>query len=267
MKKTWIVKLALAAALFIPGYAQAIPIQINSITTQLNGQNIAGLNGPTQWNLPQLLLEGQSLQVGQIGPGFNFDTSDFLAAGCGTNPPACLATITVGTSAGNFVFTETFAALAGRQNGIDTVPNTDAFNEAAQYRLASLTSGTAGQLLAWTGYFDNSHTDVCTDLAVTTSGSTETAGNCRPDFNATFNRFTGATLTDGDGGLNFVTANPNHCFTGATQNSTQTNCFDNGMILIRNNTVTTTTPEPMSLMLLGSGLLGLVAFQRSRRRK
>ena len=264
MKKTWIVRLALAAALFIPSYAQAINITINSIVASINGVNSVSLAG---WTLPITLAQGQTLQVGQIGPGFNFDLSE-ITPSCGTNPPACLATITVATSVGNFTFLETFAALAGRQNGVDPVPSNDTFNEAAQYRLVPINTGTPNTLLAWDGYFDNSHTDVCTDTAVTTAGSAETAGNCRPDFNATFNRFTGATLTDGDGGLNFVTANPNHCFTGATQNSTQTNCFDGGMILLQNiTTTTTTTPEPMSLMLLGSGFLGLAAWQRRRRRK
>jgi hypothetical protein len=259
---TWTMRLALIAALLMPSYAHAINITINSIVATINGINAGPLAG---WTLPQVLGEGQSLQVGQIGPTFNFDTSETF--GCGVNPPACLATVTVQTSAGNFVFTETFAALAGRQNGPDPQPANDTFNEAAQYRATNLTSGTAGQLSAFTAYYDNSHMDVCTDTAAGALGA-ETAGNCRPDFNATFNRFTGATLTDGDSALNFVTANPNHCFTGAAQNSTQTNCFDNGMIVLRNNTVTTTTtPEPASLMLLGSGFLGLAAWRRRRRRK
>ena len=259
--KTWTVRLALAAALLIPSYANAINITINSIIANVNGTNVGPLAG---WTLPQVLGEGQSLQVGQIGPGFNFDTSE--ASGCGTNPPSCIGTVTVQTSVGNFVFTETFAALAGRQNGVDPQPSNDTFNEAAQYRATNLTSGTAGQLSAFTAYFDNSHMDVCTDTAAGALGA-ETAGNCRPDFNATFNRFTGATLTDGDGGLNFVTSNPNHCFTGATENSTQTNCFDGGMIVLTNASTTTRTPEPMSLMLLGSGFLGLAAWQLRRHRK
>jgi hypothetical protein len=258
--KTWTARLALAAALLIPSYANAINITINSIVASVTGSNAGPLAG---WTLPQVLGEGQSLQVGQIGPTFNFDTSE--SSGCGTNPPSCIGTVTVQTSAGNFVFTETFAALAGRQNGPDPQPSNDTFNEAGQYRATNLTSGTAGQLSAFTAYYDNSHMDVCTDTAAGALGA-ETAGNCRPDFNATFNRFTGATLTDGDNALNFVTTAPNHCFTGAAQNSTMTNCFDNGMIVLRNDTTTTRTPEPMSLMLLGSGL-GLAAWQSHRRRR
>ena len=119
MKNRWTVRLALAAALLIPSYAHAINITINSIVTTINGINVGPLAG---WTLPQVLGEGQTLQVGQIGPGFNFDTSE--TNGCGVNPPACLATVTVQTSVGNFVFTETFAALAGRQNGVDPEPPT-----------------------------------------------------------------------------------------------------------------------------------------------
>jgi hypothetical protein len=261
MKNRWTVRLALAAALLIPSFAHAINITINSIVTTINGINVGPLAG---WSLPQVLGEGQSLQVGQT-VGFNFDTSE--TNGCGVNPPACLATVTVQTSVGNFVFTETFAALAGRQNGVDPQPSNAQFNEAAQYRATNLTSGTAGQLSAFTAYYDNSHTDVCTDNGSGALGA-ETAGNCRPDFNATFNRFNGASITDGDGGLNFVTNNPNHCFTGQPQNSTQTNCFDNGMIVIQNNTTTTTTrtPEPSALFLIGSGLVGIVSTIRRKRK-
>ena len=38
MKRTWIVRFALAAALFIPSYAQAISIQINSIYYHQRGK-------------------------------------------------------------------------------------------------------------------------------------------------------------------------------------------------------------------------------------
>src|SRR4029077_8006147 len=131
-------RMALLAALLVPSFAHAINITINSIVATINGSSIGPLAG---WTLPQLLGEGQSLQVGQTA-GFNFDTSDILN-GCGVNPPTCLATITVQTSVGNFVFAETFAALAGRQNGVDVVPNTATFNEAAQYRTTNLSSGTA----------------------------------------------------------------------------------------------------------------------------
>jgi hypothetical protein len=246
--------IALLAVLLFPSWVHPALITVTSIQATVNGITLGPLAG---WSLPQNLNPGQSLEVGQIGPTFSFDNSD--TSGCTATPPSCLATITVQTNLGLITYTESTPTLAGRQNGIDPVNNT--FNESSQFHATNLTSGPLGALSLFIGYFDNSHTDACTD---TNSGALgpETPGNCKPDFNATFNRFTGATLTDGPGAVNFVTSNPNHCFTGALENSTLTNCFDNGILLLVNSTHA--TPEPLSALMLGLGLLTVRVLVKNR---
>jgi hypothetical protein len=164
---------------------------------------------------------GQALVVTQNQSrtgGFNFDTSDLLFGG--------MATITIGTGAGTFTFTDDKKTLS-QPNGLD--PLTIEHQEAVDWTLPTVS--TIGGVKIWLGYADTAHTDTCSDAD----------HNCLPE-----NPWSGSPNTT-------FLGNPFSTDPGAgCDRPGVTSCWDAAAIRIES-----TTPEPSTLLLLSTGLLGM----------
>jgi len=225
--------------------------------------------GPT-WNFTGgtiTLKPGQSLVLTQNQanqgnsstdtglPGFNFDTSE---ANKGTK--ATQYTVTVNGT--DFVDNGGVSGAANgplNANGQDQ-PASTSHNEAANW--VKIGSGTGYDV--YVGYADTLHTNACAD---------NSDNNCLP-----FSGTGVSNIWDGSGGSSAATfflgkptnipgyttdpGTTSHCTVGQTD-PTKFDCWDAGAILI----VNTEVPEPSTVLLVGTLIVGLIAISLRRARQ
>jgi len=264
-----------ACILAAPAISQADPITITSVSVTVGDTTFCnvggGCNAANQiWNLGPsgvTLNGGQSLILTQnsgtpSGSTFNFDSSEGHAgpppAPCNAGAP-CTTTLSINGSPVNL--NGAGANVLANNNGD---PGGSEHNEAANWQSASSTLiGGFGSLFF--GYADNIHTNACADSGdnncLPNNGSSGTAGL----WNGTGGS-TAATVFIGQGASGVVSppvtqGGANHCSTTVPSNL----CFDGGAILIFNTQ--TTVPEPSTVLLVATMLVGFMAWGLHRRRK
>ena len=141
---------------------------------------------------------------------------------------------------------------------IQAIPH---FNEAQPYRLIGSFSDVSGNsYTVQVAYADNVHTNVCgSGSGGGLPGGLTGNPTCLPNIFNGAGGTTAATFFFGTSAFNpFPQNNPFHCPTGAAMG-----CWDGGVILITNTS--SVIPEPSSLVLVGSGLLGVAGWGRRRK--
>ena len=210
------------------------------------------INSPsTGGNQSLVLTQNPTANV----PGFNFDTSEHIfgdgtATSCGQSgggSPSCVMTLDILTNL--FGLVSVPLPLNNALNNFNADPSGGNHQEAANWNLSVLNQ--AAGLHVWVGYADNAHLGACAD----TTGTI--ASNCLPDnpWQGSPNTiFAGQAIADATGA---------ECLRPDI-----TSCFDAGAIRIElNDPSTTAVPEPASMMLVATGLAGLMAQRRGRVRK
>jgi hypothetical protein len=252
-----------------PSIGQAGPITITDVVVHVGpagpgGNNfcgtatcsgVSGTNLAAIWSFPVVLNTGDTLLLAQhntaFSTGFNFDTSDFCIG-----PGSCvpLATITVFTDQGNFSFTENLGRNLSFPGGVDTLTNPP-----LETREFASAIGASSFISLLVGYADSAHLQATHPVCAagppggSDDGSGGNAVDCLPDTSPGASAFT-ATIIQADKAGALTT----ECLGSIIP------CFDSGVLLIR--ALPVTVPEPSTLLLLGSGLLGLAAWGRRRLR-
>jgi len=232
------------ALVFFWSSAPAEATTITAVTVISNGVTYNAAN--VGWTFPVTLLPGQDLVLTQDFPGvptsttsYNFDTSDNPTDGAPTVPQIAITADGVTT-----VFTDLKQVLNVKNQGS---VSTD-LNEAQNYDAAPLI-GPGYQVFL--GYADNVHPDPCGVYA--TSLFLLGSSTCFPS------PFSGATFFQGKAGIDPGLAEPNpfHC-----ANDGSATCYEAGVIRIVGTSAA--VPEPATMMLVATGLAGLMARRRSR---
>jgi PEP-CTERM motif len=210
------------------------------------------INSPSSGGAQSLVLT-QNPTAGV--PGFNFDTSEHIfsngtADSCGRAgglAPSCVMTLNILTDL--FGLVSVPLPLDNALNNFNADPSGGDHQEAANWNVSFLNQ--PGGLHVWVGYADNAHVGPCADV------TGMIASNCLPDnpwLGSPNTIFAGQAIADTTGA---------ECLRLGI-----TSCFDAGAIRIElNDPTTTAVPEPASMMLLATGLAGLMARRRSRARK
>jgi hypothetical protein len=226
MKRRTILGILVACALLVAGAPSVShAININTVTVDIAGSQFAGPFSLAGWNLPIALNGGDSLILTQTAAGpFNFDTSDLNCLPC-----TPIAQVTVNGSP--FADPSRVLTFGGLDDGTTTT------NQAHEWALI----GSTADFQVFVGYADTAHSNACHDAS----------GNCLPDPFAA------------SGGT------PKVFFEGAPTASTSCEsthggspCFDAGAIMIV--ALSHQAPEPSTLMLLGTGLIGVAIWGRKR---
>ena len=228
-----------------PRQSDAIEITDVTVTISSAGNSVIA-NAGSGWVFPVTLGPGQDLVLAQnTGPNgppphfaFSFDTSDFAQ-------PLSNVSIAVIADGIRTVFFDVLQVLTVRSvDPNPAVPVSFEWQEAQPYSLI----GTGNGYEVFVGYADNLHTNPCgADVPAPLTGNPD----CLPT------PFADAAFFQGQGGPN--TTGSSHCSTAATD------CYDSGVVRIRATGQPQQVPEPATIALLGSGLVGLMARRRHRR--
>jgi len=257
--------------LAVPTQSVAGPITFatNGVSVNINGtifSNATSAQGsPLLWSFGSVNLQnGQTMVLTQDGTGnngYNFDVSD-VAGGCPTTTSCSVSINTTSGGAKTNTLTDSAMVFSIKNTDPQTGPGGITFNEAQNYQeIASFTDAAGNTFTVQIAYADDAHQNTCGSGATAAGLSGNT--NCLPSiFNGQaagnppgsgFSATTAATIFMGASG-----GNP-----GFTPNKCQisVNCYDSAVILIT-NTTPSAVPEPSSLLLLGSGLVGIAGFAR-----